>query len=247
MPVLFCPRCQRANPERRLFAISTAPNCARVRMVRSIGWHGNLCFPRAVAARHSTISPAVAATSGRRRDLLRQGTFAQFFGGLGRTDLAKAAQEAAANNRMRTSRSRFLDALPVMQTQAPKIDINPRRLHLRLICSRGNNDKFNYHHQPGPRHSPGHLDGHGGQCLAETRRGQSEAVRDRHAARTIAGDTAVDTRHLPAGGTFGAQAYRHHQRRRGRSDGAAWTWSPTRSRSSLSRVPDAARNGGTNA
>jgi hypothetical protein len=138
------------------------------------------------------------------RDLLRQGVFQQFFGGMGRTDLAKAAHDALSQQDADIALTRFLDALPQTESPAPKIDINPRRLLLgNLLAGEQRQLQLIVTNQ-----GQGSLQGtmtvaEGGdwlkiegvnaaQCAIATKREQHVVLR-------------VDTRGLPAGGTFGAK------------------------------------------
>ncbi len=205
MPVLFCPRCQRANPETAGFChfdgaeLRSRQDGSFHRLAREFVFpSGRRCPTFDDFARGCRDEwPAV-------RDLLRQGTFAQFFGGLGRTDLAKAAQEAAANPDADIALTRFLDALPVIQTQAPKIDINPRRLQFGHLLAGEQRQIQLFITNQGQGILQGTLTVTEGnawlkleganpkQCAIATPREQQLAI-------------LVDTRHLPAGGTFGAK------------------------------------------
>ena len=135
---------------------------------------------------------------------MRQGIFKQFFGGVGRTDLAKAAHEAAALQDADIGLTTFLDALPVTQTPVSTIDINPRRLLLgHLLAGEQRQVELVVSNQ-----GRGNLQGtmtvteggawlkiegaQSGRCAIATQRQQKIPIR-------------VDTRGVPAGGTFGAK------------------------------------------
>ena len=68
------------------------------------------------------------------RDLLRRGSFGQFFAGAGRLDLAKAAKEAQAQSPdPDIALHAFIGRLPVSQAQQPRLDLKPRRLLLGAL------------------------------------------------------------------------------------------------------------------
>jgi len=69
------------------------------------------------------------------RDLLRQGVFGQFFTASGRADLLRASQEAQGQADPDIGLIRFLNALPSSKTQAPRLDLSPRRVLLGNVMA----------------------------------------------------------------------------------------------------------------
>jgi hypothetical protein len=205
MPVLFCPRCHRSNPDSAAFCYFDG---AELRSRQDGSYHRlarEFVFPSGRRCRtFDDFAQGCRDEWPAARDLLRQGLFTRYFGGAGRTDLAKAANEALAQADADIALTVFLDALPVTQTQAPKIDINPRRLLLGSLlageqrqlqltvtnCGHGTlqgtltiTEGANWIKLDGAKTD---------QCVIATPREQVINLR-------------VDTRGLPAGGTFGAK------------------------------------------
>jgi hypothetical protein len=213
MSVLYCPRCQRSNPEVAAFCYFDG---AELRS-RQDGSHHRLgqdfVFPS--GRRCGTFDDFAEACRDEwpaARSMLQEGIFRQFFGGAGRADLAKVAQDAMAHQDADIALTTFLDALPVTQTAAPKIDINPRRLLLgNLLAGEQRQLQIIVSNQ-----GRGSLQGTmtvaegsdwlkiGGptatQCAIAT---QAASTPDARSEQKIA--LQVDTRGLPAGGTFGAK------------------------------------------
>ena len=210
MPVLYCPRCQRSNPEIAEFCYFDG---AELRSRQDGSFHRlgqEFVFPSGRRCRtFDDFAQGCRDEWPAARDLLRQGLFKQFFGGIGRADLAQVAQEAMAQQDADIALTTFLDALPVMQTSVPKIDINPRRLLLgNLLAGEQRQLQIIVSNQ-----GTGSLQGtmtirEGGdwlkidgtdpkQCAIATQAGG--ARREQKIA------LKVDTRGLPAGGTFGAK------------------------------------------
>ena len=205
MPVLFCPRCHRSNPDIAAFCYFDG---AELRSRQDGSYHRlgqDFVFPS--GRRCLTFDDFAQACRDEwpaARDLLRQGLLQEFFGGTGRTDLAKAAQEAMANPDGDIALTMFLGALPITQTLAPKIDINPRRLllgnllageqrQLELIVTNSGEGSLQGTLTVSEGNAWLRIDGDdGGQCAIATRREQNIPLR-------------VDTRGLPAGGTFAAR------------------------------------------
>jgi hypothetical protein len=139
------------------------------------------------------------------RDLLAKGMFVQFFTVNGRADLVKAAQDAQAQGDPDIALIRFLGALPVSPGQAPRLDLNPRRLLLgNMTAGESRQIQLTVSNQ-GQGMLQGTLkvteggqwlrltQGSGnGQCLLRTPRDQQITLQ-------------VDTRGLPAAQTYGAK------------------------------------------
>jgi hypothetical protein len=213
MSVLYCPRCQRSNPEVAAFCYFDG---AELRSHQDGSHHRlgqDFVFPSGRRCRtFDDFAEACRDEWPAARALLREGVFKQFFGGAGRTDLAKAAQDAMAHQDGDIALTTFLDALPVTQTSAPKIDINPRRLLLgNLLAGEQRQLQIIVSNQ-----GHGRLQGtmtvtegsdwlkisgaDASQCAIAT--GAASAP-DARSEQKIA--LQVDTRGLPAGGTFGAK------------------------------------------
>jgi hypothetical protein len=69
------------------------------------------------------------------RGLLQEGAFRQFLTACGRLDLARAADEAAANADADVALDTFLVKLPVTGLPAPRLELEPRRLLLGTMRS----------------------------------------------------------------------------------------------------------------
>src|SRR5438105_2869468 len=131
MPALLCPRCKHTNPGEAVFCYFDG---AELRPL-----HGGRATPGQLL--HDFVFP-----SGRRcrtfdefvqgcqyewddaRDLLKNGTFAQFLGGIGRVDLAQTAREAQNQANADIALHTFVSRLPAAQVQGPRLEITPRRI-----------------------------------------------------------------------------------------------------------------------
>ncbi|HMF17432.1 MAG TPA: hypothetical protein VKE98_09515, partial [Gemmataceae bacterium] len=69
------------------------------------------------------------------RDLLHKGIFDQFLTVNGRADLVKVAQESKNQADPDIALVRFINALPVTRSQAPRLDLNPRRFLLGNVTA----------------------------------------------------------------------------------------------------------------
>lgn len=132
--VQHCSRCQRTNPEGAVYC-----------------YFDGSVLRAGTAAPAGTLAREFVFPSGRTcrsfdefafgcqeewqesRGLLKSGVFQQFFGGLGRADLAKAATEAMTQDDADIGLTTFLGALPVTRGQLPKLDLSPRRLALGSV------------------------------------------------------------------------------------------------------------------
>lgn len=207
MPALVCPRCQRANPEVAAFCYfdgaelrarhdgAAAPNRLSQEFVFPSGRRCRTFDEFAQGCRDEW-APA--------RDLLRQGMFKQYFGSMGRADLVKAASEAMAQTDADIALTTFLGVLPVSAHQAPKIDINPRRIllgnllagehrHVQVIVTNQGQGTLQGTMTVTEGSDWLKIDGaNPQQCAIATAREQKIALN-------------VNTRGLPAGGTYGAK------------------------------------------
>ncbi|HWY88005.1 MAG TPA: hypothetical protein VNX28_14835, partial [Gemmataceae bacterium] len=210
MPVLYCPRCQRSNPEIAEFCYFDG---AELRSRQDGSFHRlgqEFVFPSGRRCRSfDDFAQGCRDEWPAARDLLRQGVFKQFFGGTGRTDLAQVAHEAMAQQDADIALTTFLDALPVLQTSVPKIDINPRRLLLgNLLAGEQRQLQIIVSNQ-----GTGSLQGtltirEGGDWIKIDGPDPIQcaiATQDASTRREQKIPLKVDTRGLPAGGTFGAK------------------------------------------
>ena len=135
--VLVCPRCQRVNPREASF-------CHHDGVVLRQG-----AGPGGVSA--AQLPREFVFPSGRRcrsfddlvvgcqyewedaRDLLRRGELARYLAGIGRMDLARAAQEAQAQPDPDIALYNFVGSLPATQVQGPRLDISPARVVLNPV------------------------------------------------------------------------------------------------------------------
>jgi hypothetical protein len=131
MAHLKCPRCHRANPS-----------------------EAEYCHFDGVVLRQGAVAPAgieFVFPSGRRcrnfddlvqgcqyewedaRDLVIKGAFAKFLAGVGRMDLVRSATEAQKHPDPDIGLHNFINSLPVMQVQGPRLDLSPRRINLGSV------------------------------------------------------------------------------------------------------------------
>ncbi len=136
MPASVCSRCQRANPEGSLYcyfdgmALQVGADGAASRLAQEFAFpSGRRCRSFEELAQGCVDEWSAA------RDLLRQGTFQKYFGGLGRHDLARAAQEAVGQSNSDIALTNFIGALPVTRPPATRVDIHPRRAALGQLNS----------------------------------------------------------------------------------------------------------------
>src|SRR5262245_21567774 len=200
-----CPRCQRANPDIALFCYNDGAELkpgagAQInRLAREFVFpSGRRCQTFDDLARGCQDDWTIA------RDLLKQGVFGQYFSAIGRLDLARATQEAMTQADPDIALTMLLGALPVSPGQAPKLDINPRRILLgNLLAGETRQVQVTVNNQ-----GQGVLQGtlkvseggdwlkiagaSDGQCPIRTGRDQQVVLQ-------------VDTRKLPAAQSYGAK------------------------------------------
>jgi hypothetical protein len=134
MPPQLCPRCQRAAPPGGSYChfdgtpLHLAPGQARHPPGRL---PHEFVFP---SGRHcKTYDELVQACQeewAEARQLLHQGVLARYLAGVGRIDLAAAAQKAQAQPDPDIGLHTLLGALPALRPSGPKLDLKPRRLAL---------------------------------------------------------------------------------------------------------------------
>ncbi len=133
MPVLLCPRCQRANPDEAQFCHFDGTNLRQGAgsVYRGADLGREFILPS--GRRCKTFDELVRGCTEEwpaARELLRQGGLQQFMAGIGRMDLALAAQETAEEADADVALDRFLGQLPVRDAAGPQLDLVPRRLNL---------------------------------------------------------------------------------------------------------------------
>jgi hypothetical protein len=137
MSQLLCPRCQRANPGEAVYChFDGTP--LRLVAGQAVRPHGQLphafVFPSGRACR--TFDELVQTCQqewAEARSLLQQGVFGRFLAGVGRTDLAKAAEKAQAHHDPDIGLHIFVSGLPASKIEGPKLDLKPRRLALGAV------------------------------------------------------------------------------------------------------------------
>jgi hypothetical protein len=137
MPVLHCPRCQRANPEAAIFCyFDGAVLQDGVGAAAAMRLMQEFVFPSGRRCRtFDELAQGCQEEWNAARDLLRQGVFGQFFTTNGRADLFRASQEAQTQADPDIGLVRFLSALPISKAQAPKLDLSPRRVLLGNVMA----------------------------------------------------------------------------------------------------------------
>jgi hypothetical protein len=209
MPPLVCPRCKHTNPEVAVFCYFDG---AELRPSRGGAGRAFGRLPREFAfpsgRRCPTFDDFVKGCQDEwpaARDLLRKGTFRQFFASIGRLDLAKAAEEAMAQGDADIGLTSFLNSLPVSRDQGPRLDLHPRRLVLgNLLAGETREVQLTVSNQ-----GQGMLQGtlsvaEGGEWLrvaSGTGNGQCDLKTAREQQVTL----TVDTRGLAADQTYGAK------------------------------------------
>ena len=129
MPAV-CPRCQRVNPVGSAYCwfdggslLSSANGVQKLAQ--------DFIFPS--GRRCKTLEDFAQACQDEwsaARDLLAKDAFRQFFIAMGRHDLVRLAQEVMQQTNPDIRLSRFVDGLPVVRANAPKLDFQPRRFTL---------------------------------------------------------------------------------------------------------------------
>ncbi len=133
MPPRVCPRCNHTNPEIAVFCYYDGAELVSLHGGAPV--YGRLAreFVFPAGRRCSTFDELARGCQDEwptARDLLRKGTFKQFFATNGRMDLARAADEAMGNADADIGLTAFLGSLPVTPGQGPRLDLQPRRLVL---------------------------------------------------------------------------------------------------------------------
>src|SRR5437660_12860289 len=126
MAVQVCPRCQRANPQAAAFCYFDGGSL-QARQDGAQRLAHDFIFPS--GRRCQTMEQFAEACQeewSTARDFLMKDAFRQFFISLGRHDLVRLAQEAVQQGTTPDlALTRFLDSLPVVRANPPKLEIAP--------------------------------------------------------------------------------------------------------------------------
>src|SRR5262249_114244 len=131
MPVLICPRCQRANPELAAYCYFDGYELRGPTDGAAFRMPSEFVFPSGRrCGTYDDFAQGCQEEWSSARDLLHRGEFGRFFGQGGRADCVRAAADANAQGSPDAALTTFLAALPGVRTQTPRLDINPRRFLL---------------------------------------------------------------------------------------------------------------------
>jgi hypothetical protein len=133
--MLLCPRCQRVNPAEASFChfdgAELRPGLEKPGQTGRVRLPHEFVFPSGRRCRSfDELAQGCLAEWDASRDLLRQGAFGQFLAGIGRTDLAQAAQQANNQADPDLALDGFVTRLPATIEGGPQLDLHPRRLNL---------------------------------------------------------------------------------------------------------------------
>jgi len=132
MPVLHCPRCQRANPAEASFCHYDG---SELRVAPGSPYRGaelgrEFVFPSGRRCKtYDELVRGCSAEWGAARRMLQQGGLRQFLAGIGRMDLALAADSHANQADLDVALDQFLARLPTREPTGPKLELNPRRVN----------------------------------------------------------------------------------------------------------------------
>jgi hypothetical protein len=136
MPPLFCPRCQRPNPETAQYCHFDGTELRGGHNAGGQRLHQEFVFPS--GRRCSTFDELAQACQddwASARELLRQGAFARYFSSVGRMDLARAAQESMGQANPDIGLTNLVSSMPLSRSRGPRLDLNPRRVVLGAILA----------------------------------------------------------------------------------------------------------------
>jgi hypothetical protein len=133
MAVQLCPRCSRANPTEAQFCHFDG---AELRTVPGSPYRGSelgreFVFPSGRRCRtYDDLIRGCSEEWSAARNMLKQGGLRQFLAGIGRMDLALAADRAAAQSDLDMALDQFLAQLPAREATGPHLELTPRRVVL---------------------------------------------------------------------------------------------------------------------
>ena len=133
--MIVCPCCQHANPPEAAFCYFDGAELRSVQGVSGsqarVRLPHDFVFPSGRRCRSfDELVQGCLAEWDSSRDLLRQGVFGQFLAGVGRTDLARGAQEAKKQGDADLALNDFISRLPAAIEQGPRLGLHPRRLNI---------------------------------------------------------------------------------------------------------------------
>ncbi len=135
---LVCDRCSRVNPPEAAYCYhdgaALAGRAGGPIHAGSAAFPSPFVFPGGQACRNfDQLAMTCQQNWSAALDLLRQGFLASFFGGLGRVDLAVAAQEAAKFPDPDRGLDQLLEKLPTQVLEAPRLHAEPTDISLGQI------------------------------------------------------------------------------------------------------------------
>lgn len=137
MVPLFCPRCQRANPPEAFYCHFDGTGLRTGtdgKQVTNTALGREFVFPSGRRCRSfDELISACSLEWSSARSMLQQGGLRQFLASIGRMDLAHQADKAAAHIDPDLGLDQLLSTLPSRDNIKPRLDLNPRRLHLGQV------------------------------------------------------------------------------------------------------------------
>lgn len=137
MVPLFCPRCQRANPPEAQYCHFDGTGLRTGtdgKQATNTALGREFVFPSGRRCRSfDELISACSLEWSSARSMMQQGGLRQFLASIGRMDLAHQADKAAAHIDPDLGLDQLLSALPSKENVNPRLDLNPRRLHLGTV------------------------------------------------------------------------------------------------------------------
>jgi hypothetical protein len=205
MPPLVCPRCKNSNPDTAAFCYFDGEALRAGQAAAANKLANEFVFPSGRKCRtYDELAVGCNEEWAVARDLLKKGIFQKYFNSGGRADLAKAAAEAMRQPDSNLGLANLLASLPGVKSSGPRLDLNPRRLHLGNVVAGETRQLEVTVSNQGQGELSGTLTvaeggewlrvggGGNGQCELKTKREQKVSLQ-------------IDTRGLPASQTYGAK------------------------------------------
>lgn len=135
---LVCGQCSRVNPDEAAYCFydgaALAGRAGGPINAGSAPFPNQFVFPNGQACRNfDQLATACQQYWPQAIDLLKQGFLGSFFGGLGRVDLAMAAQEAAKFPDVDRGLDQLLAKLPTQALQEPKLQAEPSEINVGVL------------------------------------------------------------------------------------------------------------------